>query len=118
MVLVLAPYTYSLTIFTLLLVLPLLIQDYLDYLDLCDSVLTFDRFMSNSYISLRELEEQCKVNLRFMYLIFSLSVLIFSLIARHLYKIDHTVSTNNITSWSCIYFLFTYWTIILYRFII
>ena len=55
-------------------------------LDLCDSVLTFDRFMSNSYISLRELEEQCKVNLRFMYLIFSLSVLIFSLIARHLYK--------------------------------
>ena len=37
-------------------------------LDLCDSVLTFDRFMSNSYISLRELEEQCKVNLRFMYL--------------------------------------------------
>ena len=132
-------------------VLPMLIQD---YLDICDPVLTFDRFMGeielekylknipqhdtgrlrydpvsmlktvlfgfmeNGYISLRELEEQCKVNLRFMYLIFSLSVLIFSLIARHLYKIDHTVSTNNITSWSCIYFLFTYWTIILYRFII
>ena len=75
-----------------------------DYLDICDPVLTFDRFMeeielekylknipkhytgrlrynpvsmlktvlfgfmSNGYISLRELEDQCKVNLRFMYL--------------------------------------------------
>ena len=82
-------------------VLPMLIQD---YLDICDLVLTFDRFMgeielekylknipqhytgrlrydpvsmlktvlfgfmANGYISLRELEEQCKVNLRFMYL--------------------------------------------------
>ena len=82
-------------------VLPLLIQD---YLDICDPVLTFDRFMgeielekylknipqhytgrlrydpvsmlktvlfgfmANGYISLRELEDQCKVNLRFMYL--------------------------------------------------
>ena len=76
-----------------------------DYLDICDPVLTFDRFMgeielekylknipqhdtgrlrydpvsmlktvlfgfmANGYISLRELEDQCKVNLRFMYLI-------------------------------------------------
>ena len=75
-----------------------------DYLDICDPVLTFDRFMGgielekylknipqhytgrlrydpvsmlktvlfgfmeNGYISLRELEDQCKVNLRFMYL--------------------------------------------------
>ena len=75
-----------------------------DYLDICDPVLTFDRFMgeielekylknipqhytgrfryapvsmlktvlfgfmANGYISLRELEDQCKVNLRFMYL--------------------------------------------------
>ena len=82
-------------------VLPVLIQD---YLDICDPVLTFDRFMeeidlekylknipkhytgrlrynpvsmlktvlfgfmTNGYISLRELEDQCKVNLRFMYL--------------------------------------------------
>lgn len=82
-------------------VLPMLIQD---YLDICDLVLTFDRFMgeielekylknipqhytgrlrydpvsmlktvllgfmANGYISLRELEDQCKVNLRFMYL--------------------------------------------------
>ena len=82
-------------------VLPMLIQD---YLDICDPVLTFDRFMgeielekylksipkhytgrlrynpvsmlktvlfgfmTNGYISLRELEDQCKVNLRFMYL--------------------------------------------------
>ena len=82
-------------------VLPMLIQD---YLDICDPVLTFDRFMgeielekylknipqhdtgrlrydpvsmlktvlfgfmANGYISLRELEDQCKVNLRFMYL--------------------------------------------------
>ena len=82
-------------------VLPLLIQD---YLDICDPVLTFDKFMgeielekylknipqhytgrlrydpvsmlktvlfgfmANGYISLRELEDQCKVNLRFMYL--------------------------------------------------
>ena len=82
-------------------VLPILIQD---YLDICDPVLTFDRFMGeielekylknipqhhtgrlrydpvsmlktvlfgfmeNGYISLRELEDQCKVNLRFMYL--------------------------------------------------
>jgi DNA-binding NarL/FixJ family response regulator/transposase len=82
-------------------VLPILIQD---YLDICDPVLTFDRFMgeielekylknipqhdtgrlrydpvsmlktvlfgfmANGYISLRELEDQCKVNLRFMYL--------------------------------------------------
>ena len=82
-------------------VLPMLIQD---YLDICDPVLTFDRFMGeielekylknipqhytgrlrydpvsmlktvlfgfmeNGYISLRELEDQCKVNLRFMYL--------------------------------------------------
>ena len=79
-------------------VLPLLIQD---YLDICDPVLTFDKFMgeielekylknipqhytgrlrydpvsmlktvlfgfmANGYISLRELEDQCKVNLRF-----------------------------------------------------
>ena len=82
-------------------VLPMLIQD---YLDICDPVLTFDRFleeinlekylenipkhytgrlrynpvsmlktvlfgfMTNGYISLRELEDNCKVNLRFMYL--------------------------------------------------
>ena len=82
-------------------VLPILIQD---YLNICDPVLTFDRFMeeidlekylksipkhytgrlrynpvsmlktvlfgfmTNGYISLRELEDQCKVNLRFMYL--------------------------------------------------
>ena len=82
-------------------VLPILIQD---YLDICDPVLTFDRFMeeidlekylkdipehytgrirynpvsmlktvlfgfmTNGYISLRELEDQCKVNLRFLYL--------------------------------------------------
>ena len=75
-----------------------------DYLDICDPVLTFDKFMeevnlekylrkipkhytgrlrynpvsmlktvlfgfmTNGYISLRELEDQCKVNLRFMYL--------------------------------------------------
>ena len=75
-----------------------------DYLDICNPVLTFDRFMgeielekylknipqhytgrlrydpvsmlktvlfgfmANGYISLRELEDQCKVNLRFMYL--------------------------------------------------
>ena len=75
-----------------------------DCLDICDPVLTFDRFMGgielekylknipqhytgrlrydpvsmlktvlfgfmeNDYISLRELEDQCKVNLRFMYL--------------------------------------------------
>jgi len=75
-----------------------------DFLDICDSVLTFDRFMeeinlekylknipehftgrfrydpvsmlktilfgfmSNGYISLRELEDSCRVNLRFMYL--------------------------------------------------
>ena len=75
-----------------------------DYLDICDPVLTFDRFMgeielekylknipqhytgrlrydpvsmlktvlfgfmANGYISLRELEDQCKINLRFMYL--------------------------------------------------
>ncbi|MFQ7131961.1 MAG: transposase [Dorea formicigenerans] len=75
-----------------------------DYLDICDPVLTFDRFMggielekylknipqhytgrfrydpvsmlktvlfgfmAKGYISLRELEDQCKVNLRFMYL--------------------------------------------------
>ena len=74
------------------------------YLDICDPVLTFDRFMgeielekylknipqhdtgrlrydpvsmlktvlfgfmANGYISLRELEDQCKINLRFMYL--------------------------------------------------
>lgn len=82
-------------------VLTILIQD---YLDICDSVLTFDRFigenelekylkkipkyytgrlrydpvsmlktilfgfMTNGYISLRELEDNCKVNLCFMYL--------------------------------------------------
>lgn len=82
-------------------VLPILIQD---YLDICDPVLTFDRFMeeidlekylksipkhytgrlrynpvsmlktvlfgfmTKGYISLRELEDECKVNLRFMYL--------------------------------------------------
>lgn len=82
-------------------VLPVLIQD---YLDICDPVLTFDRFMgeielekylkgipkhytgrirynpvsmlktvlfgfmTKGYISLRELEDECKVNLRFMYL--------------------------------------------------
>ena len=82
-------------------VLPILIQD---YLDICDPVLTFDRFMeeidlekylksipkhytgrfrydpvsmlktvlfgfmTKGYISLRELEDQCKVNLRFIYL--------------------------------------------------
>ncbi len=75
-----------------------------DYLDICDPVLTFDRFMEeielekylrnipkhytgrlrynpvsmlktvlfgfmmNGYISLRELEDNCKINLRFMYL--------------------------------------------------
>ena len=75
-----------------------------DYLDICDPVLTFDKFMeeidlekylkviprhytgrlrynpvsmlktvlfgfmTNGYISLRELEDQCRVNLRFMYL--------------------------------------------------
>ena len=75
-----------------------------DFLDICDPVLTFDRFMeeielekylkilprhytgrlrynpvsmlktvlfgfmTNGYISLRELEDSCKVNLRFMYL--------------------------------------------------
>ena len=83
-------------------VLPILIQD---YLDICDPVLTFDRFMgeidlekylkeipkhemgrlrynpvsmlktilfgfmTNGYVSLRELEDSCKVNLRFMYLL-------------------------------------------------
>jgi len=41
-------------------VLPMLIQD---YLDICDPVLTFDRFMGEI-----ELENQCKVNLRFIYL--------------------------------------------------
>jgi transposase len=82
-------------------VLPLFISD---YLDICDPVLVFDRFMeeidlekylrnvpahitgrirynpasmlktilfgfmTNGYISLRELEDNCKVNLRFMYL--------------------------------------------------
>lgn len=82
-------------------VLPILIHD---YLDICDPVLTFDRFMgeielekylkkipkhytgrlrynpvsmlktilfgfmTDGYISLRELEDNCKVNLRFMYL--------------------------------------------------
>ena len=82
-------------------VLPILIRE---YLDICDPVLTFDRFMeeidlekylkdipehytgrirynpvsmlktvlfgfmTNGYISLRELEDQCKVNLRFLYL--------------------------------------------------
>ena len=82
-------------------VLPMHISD---YLDICDPVLTFDRFMgeielekylrnipkhytgrfrynpvsmlktvlfgfmTNGYISLRELEDGCKVNLRFMYL--------------------------------------------------
>lgn len=82
-------------------VLPILIQD---YLDICDPVLTFDRFMeeielekylrnvpkhytgrlrynpvnmlktvlfgfmTNGYISLRELEDNCRINLRFMYL--------------------------------------------------
>ena len=82
-------------------VLPLYISD---YLDICDPVLVFDRFMegidlekylknvpehitgrirynptnmlkailfgfmSNGYISLRELEDNCKVNLRYMYL--------------------------------------------------
>ena len=81
--------------------MPLFIQD---YLDICDPVLTFDRFMgeidlekylkeipkhemgrlrynpvsmlktilfgfmTNGYVSLRELEDSCKVNLRFMYL--------------------------------------------------
>ena len=81
--------------------LPLFISD---YLDICDPVLVFDRFMegidlekylknvpehitgrirynptnmlkailfgfmSNGYISLRELEDNCKVNLRYMYL--------------------------------------------------
>ena len=34
-----------------------------DYLDICEPVLTFDRFMGEI-----ELEDQCKVNLRFMYL--------------------------------------------------
>lgn len=82
-------------------VLPLFISD---YLDICDPVLIFDRFMeeinlekylnnipahvtgrirynpvsmlktilfgfmTNGYISLRELEDSCRVNLRFMYL--------------------------------------------------
>ena len=82
-------------------VLPLFISD---YLDICDPVLVFDRFMeeidlekylenvpehlkgrlrynptnmlktilfgfmSNGYISLRELADKCKVNLRYMYL--------------------------------------------------
>ena len=82
-------------------ILPLFISD---YLDICDPVLVFDRFMegidlekylknvpehitgrirynpanmlktilfgfmSNGYISLRELEDNCKVNLRYMYL--------------------------------------------------
>ena len=82
-------------------ILPLYISD---YLDICDPVLVFDRFMegidlekylknvpkhitgrirynpanmlkailfgfmSNGYISLRELEDNCKVNLRYMYL--------------------------------------------------
>ena len=82
-------------------VLPILISD---YLDICDPVLTFDRFMeemdlekylkgipkhdtgrprynpvsmlktvlfgfmTKGYVSLRELEDSCKVNLRFMYL--------------------------------------------------
>lgn len=82
-------------------VLPLFISD---YLDICDPVLVFDRFMeeidlekylknvpehlkgrirynptnmlktvlfgfmSNGYISLRELADNCKVNLRYMYL--------------------------------------------------
>lgn len=82
-------------------ILPLFISD---YLDICDPVLVFDRFMegidlekylnkvpehitgrirykptsmlktilfgfmTNGYISLRELEDSCKVNLRFMYL--------------------------------------------------
>ena len=91
-------------------VLPMLIQD---YLDICDLVLTFDRFMgeielekylknipqhytgrlrydpvsmlktvlfgfmANGYISLRELEDQCKVNLRFMYLMDHLLTLLF-----------------------------------------
>ena len=81
--------------------MPILISD---YLDICDPVLTFDRFMeemdlekylreipkhdtgrpgynpasmlktvlfgfmTKGYISLRELEDSCKVNLRFMYL--------------------------------------------------
>ena len=81
--------------------MPILIRE---YLDICDPVLTFDRFMeeidlekylkdipehytgrirynpvsmlktvlfgfmTNGYISLRELEDQCKVNLRFLYL--------------------------------------------------
>ena len=81
--------------------MPLFIQD---YLDICDPVLTFDRFMgeidlekylkeipkhevgrlrynpvsmlktilfgfmTNVDVSLRELEDSCKVNLRFMYL--------------------------------------------------
>ena len=84
-----------------------------DYLDICDPVLTFDRFMgeielekylknipqhytgrlrydpvsmlktvlfgfmANGYISLRELEDQCKVNLRFMYLMDHLLTLLF-----------------------------------------
>ena len=34
-----------------------------DYLDICDPVLTFDRFMGEI-----ELENQCKVNLSFIYL--------------------------------------------------
>ena len=42
-------------------VLPMLIQD---YLDICDPVLTFDRCMGEI-----ALENQCKVNLRFIYLI-------------------------------------------------
>jgi len=81
--------------------LPILIQD---YLDICDPVLTFDRFMegidlekylkdipvhytgrirynpvnmlktvlfgfmTTGYISLRELDDNCRINLRFMYL--------------------------------------------------
>ena len=81
--------------------MPILIQD---YLDICDPVLTFDRFMegidlekylkdipvhytgrirynpvnmlktvlfgfmTTGYISLRELDDNCRINLRFMYL--------------------------------------------------
>lgn len=85
--------------------LPLFLSDFLDiFLDICDPVLTFDRFMgginlekylngipdyqtgrvrynpvnmlktvlfgfmTKGYMSLRELEDSCKVNLRFMYL--------------------------------------------------
>ena len=82
-------------------ILPLFVSD---FLDICDPVLTFDRFMeeinlekylqsvpkhitgrigynpvsmlktvlfgfmTNGYISLRELEDSCKVNIRYMYL--------------------------------------------------